>query len=62
MRQFSKIRIGQGVLVLGAAETSADRDVLTRLHKEFYAFDRGDLWAQLLNDLIGGQVALVMRL
>ena len=58
----SLIGVGQRVLVLGAAEPAADRDVLARLHEELGALDRGDLGPQALDDLVRAQLALVMRL
>ena len=58
----SLIGVGQRVLVLGAAEPAADADVLPRLHEELGAFDRRHLGAQPLDDLVGGLVALVVRL
>ena len=62
MGQFAEVGVGQRVLVLGAAETAADRDVLPGLHEELGAFDRGDLGPQALDDLVRAHVALVMRL
>ena len=56
------IGVGQRVLVLGAAQAPADADVLPRLHEEFGALDRRHLGAQALDDLVGGHVALVVRL
>src|SRR6266576_4527679 len=45
----------------GAAEAPADADVLPRLHEELRSLDLAHLGAQALDDLIGCQVALVMR-
>ena len=62
MVQLVVVGVGQRVLVLRAAQAAADADVLPRLHEEFGAFDRRHLRPQALDDLVGGHVALVMRL
>src|SRR6185312_647238 len=56
------VRVGQCVLIEGAAETPADAYVLPGLHEEFGPFDSSHLGSQALDDLVGGQVALIMRL
>ncbi len=62
MIELLAVGVGQRILILGAAQTTADADVLPRLHKKLHPFDPGDFRAEALNNLIGGLVALVMRL
>ena len=48
MIELVEVGVGQRVLVLGAAEPAADRDVLPGLHEELDAFDRRHLRPQAL--------------
>src|SRR6516165_4078966 len=62
MIELLYIRVGQRVLIERAAEPPADTDVLPGLHVEFDPFDFGYFGSQALNDLVGGQIPLIMWL
>src|SRR5262249_38533654 len=51
----------QGVLILRAAEASADAQVLNRLHKKLRAGDLSGFATQARNNLVGAHLAFVER-
>ena len=60
--QLADIGILQGVLKTGARDAAAHGDVLGRLHEERRSLDLGQLGSQSIDDLRGGQLALIARL
>src|SRR6516162_9113954 len=62
MIELFYVRVGQRVLIERAAQAPADAYVLPGLHEEFGPFDRSYFGPQALDDLVGREVALIMRL